>query len=73
MYLGPCFCVPERFTDNIQGFSRPRKPNPLIVKAPRGYSVGLKCYLRYRLWDSNPHSFELDFESSASTNSAKSA
>ena len=29
--------------------------------------------LSYRLWDSNPHSFELDFESSASTNSAKSA
>lgn len=27
----------------------------------------------YRLWDSNPHSFELDFESSASTNSAKPA
>ncbi len=27
----------------------------------------------YRLWDSNPHSEELDFESSASTNSAKPA
>ena len=29
--------------------------------------------MKYRLWDSNPHSFELDFESSASTNSAKPA
>ena len=29
--------------------------------------------VQYRLWDSNPHSFELDFESSASTNSAKPA
>ena len=28
---------------------------------------------KYQLWDSNPHSFELDFESSASTNSAKLA
>ena len=27
----------------------------------------------YQLWDSNPHSEELDFESSASTNSAKLA
>ena len=27
----------------------------------------------YQLWDSNPHSVELDFESSASTNSAKLA
>lgn len=29
--------------------------------------------LSYQLWDSNPHSVELDFESSASTNSAKLA
>lgn len=28
---------------------------------------------KYQLWDSNPHSVELDFESSASTNSAKLA
>ena len=35
-------------------------------------SVIHRCF-SYRLWDSNPHSFELDFESSASTNSAKPA
>lgn len=37
------------------------------------YHCGEHAIVSYRLWDSNPHSFELDFESSASTNSAKSA
>ena len=43
---------------------------PLSKKKRAVCTLVVHCY---RLWDSNPHSFELDFESSASTNSAKPA
>ena len=40
VYPGPCFCVPERCTDNIQSFARPRRQNSPIIEAPRGLFRG---------------------------------
>ena len=45
----------------------------LALGEPSGCEFFCVLVFGYRLWDSNPHSFELDFESSASTNSAKPA
>ena len=44
-----------------------------VESKKKGIRVLADSFFSYRLWDSNPHSFELDFESSASTNSAKPA
>ena len=40
MYPVLRFYVPKVCTDNIQGLARASKPNPLIMKAPRGLFRG---------------------------------